>query len=286
MEFLKQPSPMCMAGDLSSNWKKFKNNYSLYATASGCTARDAEVQAADLLHCIGEEAREIMDTLGLTADEMKKPETILAKFEEYFVPKANTSVERHKFNTKVQQSGENFDTFLNELKKIAANCNFGELKDELIKDRIICGIADRRVKDRLLRESGLDLAKAVQFCRAAEQTEVQMKQLNYAGNSPEVNVATLHQHSNRNQTSNSTRNRNKGRWNPQAEKRTTHEAAASAATNKDMPMAWPMAGNTRGQRAKNCSRCGYVHQPRKCPAYGATCRKCGKANHFEKNVPK
>lgn len=31
-----------------------------------------------------------------------------------------------------------------------------------------------------------------------------------------------------------------------------------------------------------CSRCGYKHEQRKCPAYGQTCRQCNKKNHFTK----
>ncbi|KAI4466557.1 hypothetical protein MML48_2g00000585 [Holotrichia oblita] len=48
--------------------------------------------------------------------------------------------------------GENFDTYLGELKKLAANCNFSQIRDQLIKDRIICGICETKIKDRLLRE--------------------------------------------------------------------------------------------------------------------------------------
>ncbi|KAH7952659.1 hypothetical protein HPB51_028183 [Rhipicephalus microplus] len=31
---------------------------------------------------------------------------------------------------------------------------------------------------------------------------------------------------------------------------------------------------------RTCGRCGTVHQPRQCPAYGSTCYKCGKFGHF------
>ncbi|CAH2098790.1 unnamed protein product [Euphydryas editha] len=38
-----------------------------------------------------------------------------------------------------------------------------------------------------------------------------------------------------------------------------------------------------GQRAEkkfDCSRCGYYHSERRCPAYGKKCKKCEKMNHF------
>ncbi|CAN7945395.1 unnamed protein product [Ixodes hexagonus] len=37
----------------------------------------------------------------------------------------------------------------------------------------------------------------------------------------------------------------------------------------------------RGQcRRRPCSRCGTVHPPRNCPAYGSSCFKCGRFGHF------
>lgn len=77
----------------------------------------------------------------------------------------------------MQLPHENFDSFLNELKKLALDCDFGMLKDRLIKDRIVCGIRDKRIKDKLLRETDLDINKAVNICKAAEQTEEDIKKL-------------------------------------------------------------------------------------------------------------
>ena len=30
-----------------------------------------------------------------------------------------------------------------------------------------------------------------------------------------------------------------------------------------------------------CKYCGTLHKPRRCPAYGKNCTRCGRANHFE-----
>ncbi|XP_018497246.1 uncharacterized protein LOC108865073, partial [Galendromus occidentalis] len=38
---------------------------------------------------------------------------------------------------------------------------------------------------------------------------------------------------------------------------------------------------TNTGRTNACSFCGSRHQPRKCPAYGYRCGKCGKNNHFD-----
>ncbi len=68
------------------------------------------------------------------------------------------------FNTRVQNVGETIDAYVTELKIQAKNCEFGALSDELIRDRIVVGIRDDAVRSRLLRETELDLQKAVDIC--------------------------------------------------------------------------------------------------------------------------
>ncbi|KAL9986304.1 hypothetical protein ACROYT_G000436, partial [Oculina patagonica] len=44
-------------------------------------------------------------------------------------------------------------------------------------------------------------------------------------------------------------------------------------------------GNGKHNQTKkpfNCRRCGKVHQPMKCPAYGQVCHKCKQRNHYSK----
>ncbi|CAB4017190.1 Hypothetical predicted protein [Paramuricea clavata] len=59
----------------------------------------------------------------------------------------------------------------------AKNCEFGILCNELIRDRIVLGIRDDSVRSRLLRESELDLQKAVDIYPAVEQTRSHMDAL-------------------------------------------------------------------------------------------------------------
>ena len=61
-------------------------------------------------------------------------------------------MERHKFNTQVQGSTELIHQFVTDLKNIAINCEFGAIKDDHIRDRIVCGTISEQVKERLLEE--------------------------------------------------------------------------------------------------------------------------------------
>ncbi|XP_063899929.1 uncharacterized protein K02A2.6-like [Zophobas morio] len=178
MEFLKQPQAMKFEGNIPANWKRFRSNFEIYAEATGCYAKGDSVAVATFLHIVGEEAREIFETFEFEKDDERKDiKKVIAKFEDYFVPKVNPSVERNKFYNRVQEKEEPFDTFVTDLKRIAADCAFGEFKQEMLRDRIVCGVTDARVKDRLLREKNLTLGKAIEIGRAAEVTEQHMKKM-------------------------------------------------------------------------------------------------------------
>ena len=47
----------------------------------------------------------------------------------------------------------------------------------MIRDRLVLGVTNTRVRERLLREENLNLEKAVKICQAAEATERQIQTL-------------------------------------------------------------------------------------------------------------
>lgn len=80
----------------------------------------------------------------------------------------NEIFDRYTFFTRVQQEREGFDDFLTNIKTLAEVCNFGSLKDSLIKDKIVSDILDLVLQERLLQARELTLNRAEQLCRAAE----------------------------------------------------------------------------------------------------------------------
>lgn len=132
-------------------------------------------KVAVLLHVIVEEAVEKFKTFGLNEENSKRVSKILAAFDRYRTPKANESVDRHIFFTRSQQPGESFDLFLTELERLSLPCGFDTLRDGLIRDRIISGIQDVSLKNRLLREDDLDLDKCIRICEVFELAQQQFK---------------------------------------------------------------------------------------------------------------
>ena len=106
-----------------------------------------------------------------------KLKSVLQKFEDYCMPKQNLTFERHRFFTRDQLQHESIDEYATELRSRAQSCEFSSLKDGVIRDRIICGMLDNSVRERLLRQDELTLEKTLQLCRAAETTQAQAKEL-------------------------------------------------------------------------------------------------------------
>ena len=86
---------------------------------------------------------------------------VLELWETHCIGKTNVIYERYKFNNRSQEQTESIDTYANALRALAETCDFGALKNPLIRDRIVCGVRDNAVRRKLLQESKLTLEKCV-----------------------------------------------------------------------------------------------------------------------------
>ena len=144
---------------------------------TGLDQKDGESQVNTLIYSMGEEADDIVMSFGLTAEEAKQYNVVKGKFEAHFVVKRNVIFERSKFNLRSQQDSESVDNFLADLYCLAEYCEFGTLRDNLIVDRIVVGIKDKKLSEQLQLDSKLTLEKAITKTRQSETVKPQ--QINY-----------------------------------------------------------------------------------------------------------
>ena len=79
-------------------------------------------------------------------------------------------IEHAKFNKHSQLPGEPVEQFVTSLYILAVNCNFGELKDKLIRVGIGVGIRDASLSERLQMDPELTLVKGKTVVRQREQS--------------------------------------------------------------------------------------------------------------------
>lgn len=150
MDKLEPPHKLSLEGDVSENWKRFKQRFELYLEASGASEKSDKQKACLFLHVIGEDALEVYNNFAFAnVDDNMKLEQILQKFDDYCNPKKNQTYERHKFFTCKQKADEKIDTYVKELRTRAKTCEFGDLVESYIRDRVVCGVHDSAVRARL-----------------------------------------------------------------------------------------------------------------------------------------
>jgi hypothetical protein len=102
---------------------------------------------------------------------------VIQAFDTYCIGEVNITYERYTFNRLVQESSESFDGFVTELRKLIKSCDYGQLEDSILKDRIVIGIKDDATRRKLLQTRKLDLAQAVDICRASETATKHLKEM-------------------------------------------------------------------------------------------------------------
>ncbi|XP_022809511.1 uncharacterized protein LOC111346488 [Stylophora pistillata] len=250
---LPPPAPLELHDqNAAEKWKKFHLAWTSYSLATELNKKAQPVQVATLLTVIGEEARDVYSTFTDWTEEgdENKIAPVLTKFAEYCQPRKNVPFERYRFNRRSQEAGETYDQYKTALRKLAAGCEFNTITpDEILRDRLIFGIRDTKVRERLLREAALTLAKTDEICRAAESMQAQMKVVGDATES-ETNKVDQERTSNVRKPKKNMRRRQQQ--------------------------------SQRGRNWRECDNCGYQHMENleSCPALGKECLKCGKRNLF------
>ena len=218
------------------------------------TKKSDEVQVNTLIYCMGDQADNILRSFELSDDDSKKYDVVKQKFEGHFVKHRNVIFERAKFNNRRQEPGEPVITALYTL---VEHCNYGTLHDEMIRDRIVVGIRDSSLSEKLWLDADLTLSTAVAKVRQAEAVKKQQpllhgETLSTGGKKPDIPVGAVRSGRRGGKT-----------WKPRS--------------------AAPSQPRRNAQRQTTCIRCGKTpsHDRQSCPARDAICHKCSKCGHFQ-----
>ena len=117
---------------------------------------------------MGHQAENILTSLKLTQDELKKYDIVKAKLDSYFVIRRNVIFEKSKFNKRVQLENETVDSFVTDLHCMTEHCQFDDINDELIRDRLVVSLRNTRLAERLQLDPELTLKNAVNQARQSE----------------------------------------------------------------------------------------------------------------------
>ncbi|UYV84360.1 hypothetical protein LAZ67_X001933 [Cordylochernes scorpioides] len=174
MDHFEPPSQFELTTNNAEAWETWKFKFLLYSDAIQLETKPVKQQRAILLHNIGDDALNIYKTFGLQETLTNPTITeILEKFDNHFKPFKNVIYRRYNFFSEVQEKNQSFDDFVTKIKNKAVDCDFGDLTESLIRDRIVLGVLDKNLTERYLQDPDLTLSKAIALGRAAESSRTQ-----------------------------------------------------------------------------------------------------------------
>ena len=161
--------------DFSSpeQWPGWSRRFERFRTASGLVEKEDAMQVSTLVYSMGAQAEDVLACLTLTEEQRTKYADVKAGLDGYFVKKRNVIFERAKFNQRRQTRDEPVETFITALYSLAEHCEFGTLREELIRDRLVVGLRDAKLSEALQMDSDLTLSTAITKSRQSEAVKEQ-----------------------------------------------------------------------------------------------------------------
>ena len=87
--------------------------------AFGLSDKSGAVQVSALVYTMGAEAKDILASFGLSAEDGIDYDVVKIRFECHFVHRRNPIYKRARFNSRTQQPGETVDSFVTSLYNLA-----------------------------------------------------------------------------------------------------------------------------------------------------------------------
>lgn len=263
--------------NLAKEWPTWKRTFLMYMMATDKMEHTEPKKIATFLWLIGSRAMDIYNTLfpndGTTngilgnqipaveavenddpadeendIDNQRTLENILTAFDEYCIPRKNTTMESFKFNTIVQKEKQSFADFETGLRKQIQFCEYNcacgvSYEERMLKDRIIIGVYDKKLQLKLLDGKAQPLKNVIDTCKIFE-----------AANANKVFL----------------------------DKSTIQSGVQSVTEPRQLQSSDTINAI---KEARRCYNCGAPFTPthlRSCKANEVVCHACGKKGHFQK----
>lgn len=246
------------AQNLYAQWEKFKSQFRVFVLAKGINEKPEDVQIANLLMKLGPESVPVYDQFTWESAETKTLTKVQAKFDAHFRPVKNLIFERLRFNQIVQLPGQSIHDFITALQTQAESCEYATMKSELIRDRIVVGVREPRLRQYLVNlDEELTLAVAT---RRSKQWVAQQEELEGLKSSTAVAVEEDVNALN-NSTSTAKSGQNKSHWRKKSD------------------------GSYKPVGKSACRKCGNnaaSHTEANCPSLKFPCANCKRTGHWAK----
>ena len=152
--------------DEGEDIEEYFERLEMFLSAQG-VQRDRKV--AHILSDIGSKAYAVLkNLLALVAPKDSSLANIKKALIDHYKPKPPVIGQRFIFHQRVQMPGESVNDFLVELRRLARTCDFNQFLEEALRDRLVCGLANKSTQKKLLSEKNLTLERVFEIAVAAK----------------------------------------------------------------------------------------------------------------------
>ncbi|CAB4041637.1 Hypothetical predicted protein [Paramuricea clavata] len=176
--------------DSQEEWSQYIERLEFYFETNGVD--DGDKQRAILLSVCGSKTKPSEKTFA----------ELVELVQQHQHPKPSAIVQRFKFNTRFRKPGESIASYVAELRSLSEHCDFKSTLEEMLRDRLVCGINDEQIQRRLLAESSLDFKKAMKIVTSMETAVKNARDLTHQMANANINTekpTTLHRVDNQRQ---------------------------------------------------------------------------------------
>ena len=132
--------------NLSKELKQWRQVWDGYEEVTESRNKTSRLRVATFITCIGKISKSTMHGFPFQRDEEKADiNKLLELWANQCMGKTSIIYKRYKFNNRSQEQAESIDTYITTLRALAETCEFGTLKDDLIRVRIVCGVRDNDI---------------------------------------------------------------------------------------------------------------------------------------------
>ena len=139
---------------------------------------DAGKKRAVQLSIIGQSTYALLRNLVSPAKPGEKSlDELVSVLKNHYNPTPSETVQCSRFNSRCRKPGESVAQFVSELRALAEFSNYGDSLEKMIRDRVVCGIMNSKIEQKLLAEKPETLKRAVEIAQGMETALKNAKEL-------------------------------------------------------------------------------------------------------------
>ena len=239
-------------------WPQYVERLQHFFKANGIVGEgNTDKRRSTFLTVIGPAPYKLLRSLlAPTSPDEKTFEQLAEILAKHYSPPPSEVIQRFRFNTRIRSSGETVAAYVAELRRLAEFCNYGDKLNEMLRDRIVCGVNHEAIQKKLLAEVDLTYERAIAIAQGFEQADKNMREIRTQ--KPHTGVTVKQEPVNRLQVK-------------------------SKPQRRTPPRSSEKPPETKSDTSKPCYRCGGTnHKHFDCRFREQFCRNCQKKGHIAK----